>query len=491
MKDDLQTLPTGPGLDGEQNLQDLVRGLNGILTRYYTQPAGTPVIRHQSRSTLYGDFHEPAPPETGLGMTAVLNDFEARLLPQSIQNWHPLSLNQMSAGAPPAAVVADCLTAMMNPTLATWEAAPAATVIERNVTEWLAGLLGLPAGSSGIFVPGGSMANLLALAIARDRVLSRAAAQTGLAGTTPGAILCSQSTHYSVVNAARLLGIGSEGVILVATGPRLEMLPGAFDEALAECSRRGRTPFALVLTAGSPLTGGVDPLAELAPRGHRHGLHVHVDAAFGGTLSLTHRRSLLAGIEQADSITWDAHKWLHMPLPCSALLVPDPLVLREVFENPAGYLFHDGDESGHQVDDLGRYTPLCAKRFDALKLWLVWRAWGTAEFRRLAESRLELTAWFHTVLTAAPDFDSAYEPVTPLVCFRHRPELDPERRDGMHRWIREQLRQRGHAFINIARLADAEQFRVILINPLTTRNDLLGLMTEIRELGRDFLASTP
>lgn len=477
--------------DGGQSLKDMLDQVSGILYRYYSQPAGSPIIRHQSRETMYREFHAPAPPETGLGMAAVLADFETRLLPRSIRNWHPLSLNQMFAGAPPATAVADCLTSMMNPTLATWEAAPAATVIERDVTEWMAGLLGLPAGSSGIIVPGGSMANLLALAIARDRILSRTSARQGLAGTAPGAILCSQSTHYSVVNAARLLGIGSDGVIMVATGPRLEMQPGAFDEALAECARLGRTPFALVLTAGSPLTGGVDPLATLVPLGHRHGLHVHVDAAFGGTLSLTHRRTLLTGIEEADSVTWDAHKWLHMPLPCSALLVPDPAVLREVFENPAGYLFHDGDEAGQQVDDLGRYTPLCAKRFDALKLWLLWRAWGTSGFRRMAESRLDLTAWFHSVLAAAPDFEPAYEPVTPLACFRHTPELAPERLDAMHRWIREQLRQRGHAFINITRLGDAEQFRAILINPLTTRDDLLGLMNEIRKLGREFRAANP
>ena len=461
--------------------------LSAILHRYYTQPAGMPVVQHHSRAALYQEFHEPAPPETGLGMPAVLGDFESRLLSRSVQTWHPLFLNQMFAGAPLAAVAGDCLASMLNTTLATWEASPAATVIERNVTEWMAGLLGLPAGSSGIFVPGGSMANLLALTVARDRVLNPQGTARGLAGTRPGAIICSRATHYSVSNAARLLGIGTDGVVMVATDPhRLEMQPAAFAAALDECTRRGRTPFALVLTAGSPITGGVDPLAELVQRGHDHGLHVHVDAAFGGSLSLTSRRSLLAGIERADSVTWDAHKWLHVPLPCSTLLVPDPRVLREVFENPAGYLFHAGEETG-LVDDLGRYTPLCAKRFDALKLWLVWRAWGTTAFRQMAESRLALAAQFHQTLAAAPDFQPAFEPVTPLLCFHYQPGVAPERSDAMHRWIREQLRQRGHAFINITRLADVEQFRVILINPLTTADDLQRLLANIRELGREFL----
>lgn len=479
-----------PALSGEEALASLQSVLTGILTRYYRQAPAAPVVGHASREALYQAIHQDAPPSGGQGMAAALATFEQRILASSVMTWHPLFLNQMFAGAPAEAVAGDALAAMLNATLATWEAAPAATVVEQTVAGWMAGLLGLPRGSSGIFVPGGTTANLLALALARDRILGHATSASGLSNLPPGAILCSQATHYSVANAARLLGIGTEGVVMVATGVRQEMRPEAFPEALAECARRGRRPFALVLTAGAPVTGGVDPLAEMVPLGREQGVHVHVDAAFGGTLSLTSRRALLRGIEGADSVTWDAHKWLHMPLPCSALLVPDPAALRQAFENPATYLFHETDDAG-PVDDLGRYTPLCAKRFDALKLWLAWQAWGTDGFRQLAESRLDLTQWFHRTLSEAADFQPAYEPATPIVCFRHRAGGSPDQQDAMHRWIREQLRERGEAFINLTQLDGAQHFRAILINPLTARDHLLHLLETIRTLGREYRATHP
>ena len=474
-----------------EDLHVIHQALGAILERFYSQGPNSPVVAHQSRESLYAQFHRPAPPATGTGLAAALRDFETRVLPASVRTWHPLFLNQMFAGAPPASLAGDALAGVMNTTLATWEAAPAATIIEKTVSEWMAALLGLPEGASGIFVPGGSMANLLGLALARDTRLAKDNGRRGLATAPAGAILCSEATHYSIANAARLLGIGTEGLVTVKTGTRMEMDPSDFPRALGECARRGRHPFAIVLTAGAPVTGGVDPLAALVPLAHQHGLHVHVDAAFGGTLAMTRERPRLAGIEAADSITWDAHKWLHVPLPCSALLVPDASRLKAVFENPAGYLFHSREETG-PVDDLGRYTPLCAKRFDALKLWLVWQAWGTEGLRAMAESRLALAERFHGLLEASPDFVPAYKPVTPIQCFRHCPPgMPPAPPDAMHRWIREQLRERGHAFINLATLEGSSHFRVILINPLTRETDLIRLLDDIRALAREYCATLP
>jgi glutamate/tyrosine decarboxylase-like PLP-dependent enzyme len=483
--------PSGNHLP-ELNLDRLQEQLFEILRDFYGASGSASLVQHETRERLHREFHRETPPRQGRGMEAALLDFKDRVLPRSIRTWHPLFLNHTFAGAPVEAVIGDCLASMLNTTLATWETSPAATVIERNVSEWMAGLLGMPAGSAGIFLPGGSMANFCALALARDTRLAGAKSR-GLYDAPRGAILCSEAAHYSVMNAARLLGIGDRGVVAVRTsGPRLEMDPSGFEAALAHCRGVERRPFALVLTAGLVLTGGVDPLEPLVRLGHAHGLHVHVDAAFGGTLALTNRARLLEGIGGADSVTWDAHKWMNMPLPCSVLLVPDARALRKTFENSSSYLFHGSGDS-ERAEDLGRFTPLCGKRFDALKLWLVWNAWGTATLRRLAQSRLDLAGRVHRMLSRAADFRPAYEPVTPTLCFRHIPNwlagAPAAAADAMHRWVREQLRAQGRAFINIAALNGAEHFRVVLVNPLTTIASLEQLLGQIRRLAARYHAA--
>jgi L-2,4-diaminobutyrate decarboxylase len=476
----------------EADVRRIHAKLGEVLEEFYGDPDSAPVVPYRSKGILFAELHRPSPPEKGAGFDEALDRFRRDILPGSIRTWHPLFLNQMFAGAPPEAVAGDCLASMLNATMATWEAAPAATIVERDVIEWMASLLGMPAGSSGILLPGGTMANIFALAMARDRVLIPDAVRTGLHGAPRGAILCSEGSHYSIANAARLIGVGTDGLVRIPCNDRLEILTEAVPHVLDDCAARGLTPFAIVLTAGIPITGGVDPIAPVLPICRERGIHVHVDAAMGGTLALTAGgRHRLDGIEQADSVTWDAHKWLHVPLSCSALIVPDVRRLKEAFGNPAGYLFHADADPDPAVDDLGRYTALCAKRFDALKLWILWHSWGTEGFRRLAESRLALAYEFHGALASSGDFAAAAEPATPIVCFRYLPSghesMAPAAQDSMHEWIRGELRRRGHAFVNITRLRGREHFRAVLVNPLTRMQHLLALLDQIRALGREYL----
>ena len=286
-------------------------------------------------------------------------------------------------------------------------------------------------------------------------------------------IICSDASHYSIANAGDVLGIGKEHVIKVRTNQRQEMLIDDLKEKLAECAANNQRPFALVATMGTTVTGGFDPLKELVPICKEHNIHLHVDAAFGGGFSLSKDgRTVFEGIEHADTVIWDAHKWLHVPLTCTVLLAPDARLFKQIFSSNANYLFHPQAEEIDIADDLGQYTLLCGKRFDALRVWILFKAYGQDYFRDLAQSRVELARDFYRMLCDDPDFVPSYEPASPLQCFRYEPEqlrgIDQAYADRLHRHVREQAKQKGLAMFNITHLKGRDHFRTILINPLTT-----------------------
>lgn len=465
-----------------------------MIENYYHQPEKDSVIPYRSKQKLLDQFRESDPPKEGQGFGETLDYFRDEILTQSVKTWHPLFMNQMFAGASFPAITGDLLASMMNPTLATWEMSPVATIIERNVSEWMAQLIGMQEGSSGIFLPGGSLSNLMALSIARNQKLSPKIKTEGLFGQEPGAILCSAGCHYSIANAAHLLGIGMDHVIKVATNERNEMLVDDFKAKLEECQQKGLHVFAAVATMGITVTGGFDPLAEIVPICKEHDIHIHVDAAFGGGMCFSPLgRKFLKGIEHADSVIWDAHKWLHTPLTCTVLLVPNAGVLKHIFNSNADYLFHPQEEDIPEVEDLGKYTLLCGKRFDALKVWMLFKALGTDYFREVVENRITFTRQVFELINDSSDFVSSYHPRSPIVCFQFKkePGADVTYMNHMHRWARETCKKKGLALFNITKLHGQDHFRAILINPLTQVEHFQQVLQDLRELRDAFIKANP
>ena len=503
-------------LHDAMTIQNMATLLGRVMSDYYADPAADAVQPFSEQETVLEmlaeverghqirefdqadsprspeqELLQTAAPERGEGFAATMNVFEESLLGKSVKTWHPMFFNQMSAGTPAVAVLGAALATMVNATLSTFEAAPVATVVEKITARWLAKLLGMPAGSGGIFLPGGSTSNMLALAVARRRKLDPDVARIGLARATQrGAILCSEESHYSIANAAALLGIGTEQVFRMPTNERGEMRVEGLRTVLGQVTDRGLKPFALVATLGLTVTGGFDPLAELAPICREHDLHLHVDAAFGGGMALTESgRHWFAGIEHADTVTWDAHKWMYVPLTCSVLLTPRPVDLKRTFRVQADYLFHQDDAGEEDLcENLGHFTPLCGRRWDALPLWFLLRTYGAGHFRGLAETRLRLTREFAELIATDPDFSLSYDPVSPVVCFRYLPErladCPGETLDLVQRRAREAVRRRGVALFNITSFKGRRHFRFILINSLTELGHLKGVLEEIRSAGR-------
>ncbi len=459
-----------------------------ILIDYYSSPKSSKAVNYRSKEELVKAFYQGEPPNEERPLDDVLKEFKESILPASVKTWHPLFMNQMFAGASFPSIIGDLMASMMNPTLATWEASPVATIIEKNVSQWMAQMMGLPKGSWGIFLPGGSLSNLIALTIARNQFFGMDIRQTGIPMEKKPVLICSEASHYSIANAANILGLGSDHLLKIKTRVNGSMDTNDLEKQLQQCDRNHQTPFAIIATMGLTVSGCFDPLDEMARICKPRGIHIHVDAAFGGGMALTQKgKRHFTGIEHADTLTWDAHKTLHMPLTSSVLLLPNPQLLKSVFsQKEATYLFHPQPE--HEIEDLGKYTPLCGKRFDALKLWLLWHTYGTENFREQAENRFKLTEDFGAYLKSTEDFHMDYQSESPISCFHWAPKewqkVDRKLRapysNKLHRTIREEIKQDGNAFFNIALLNGMDQFRFILINPLTTLDQLKDLVSEIR-----------
>jgi L-2,4-diaminobutyrate decarboxylase len=365
------------------------------------------------------------------------------------------------------AAVADLLISMTNNSTAVWEMSPIATVIEQEVVRWLAGLVRYPETAEGTAVSGGSAANLTALMAARARF------EADATGKRP-VIVTSADAHYSIARAAAIMGIPAADVLKVPTNEQHRMDVDALDETLAAIEARDdAAAMAVVATSGSTATGAFDRLDEIALLRDRYRTWLHVDAAHGASVLLSGKLAhLVRGLERADSLSWDPHKLMWMPLSLGTILVRDGIWLRRAFQADAPYLFNAGAEN------LGQMTIQCSKRADAIKLWLVLRSRGPAAIIEPLERVTELTRYLYDRLAASEEFEPVHTPDLNILCFRRR-GFDDEQTGN----LRERLNQSGRAWITTTILRAERVLRVTMMNPRTTEGDIDAMLEALVEVG--------
>lgn len=384
--------------DPAEHAVDDAAVVDGIIRRatdYLTDPprGSDPVINLATPSALIEEFAATV----GLGFgnssdahpaTDVLSAVE-QIIHYSMHTSHPRFVNQNFAGPDPISVVGDWLGAALNTTGATFEVAPVFTLMESAVLDKLARIAGyvasdadvpasgIPVLPPGLFCAGGSMGTLFALQLARHRHQPDV--------TTAGsrgerlALFVSASGHYAASKSAALLGIGTDGVVKVATDREGAIVPEALESAIRDARDAGMTPFAVIGTAGTTVTSAFDDLEALADICDANQLWLHVDACYGGSAMFSPKQAWrLRGIERSDSCVWNLHKMMGMTQQCTALLVKDPTQLAQCFATRADYLFQS--DKLHSEYDSGDRTFQCARRIDVLKLWLTWKARGDGGF---------------------------------------------------------------------------------------------------------------
>ncbi|PYQ33790.1 MAG: hypothetical protein DMF55_10960 [Acidobacteria bacterium] len=397
----------------------------------------------------------------------------------------------MNATADPVGTTADYLAAALNPNC--WGGDHAAIHVENQVVRWLAALLGLPAGAEGILVSGGSMANFTALAAARRAMTPGNVREDGLGGEgRPKLVVyASDQVHHCVDKAVDLLGIGTRNLRKIETDERFRIRLDLLERAIAEDRAAGLSPAIVVGTAGTVNTGSVDPLDALAELCRRESLWFHVDGAYGAMAVLSRELApLFAGLEKADSIAADPHKWLYVPYEAGATFVRESGRLAATFRKFPEYLASDPESPFPGPAWFAERGVELSRGFKALKVWMGIRVHGTRAYARAIENDVALARFLSDEVDRRPDYERLAEPVLSIANFRWRPVgagLSESDIDRLNRRIVNRLVGAGSFFLAPTILKGRTAMRACIVNFRTTREDLTFLLDEAARAGRDLL----
>ncbi len=422
-------------------------------------------------------------PEEPLGDEALLAHLQA-ILDHSLRPGSGGFLAYISGAGTVPGAVADLLASGLNANVGGWMLSPAATEIELQLVRWLAGRFGLPAGAGGQLVSGGSLANLSALKLARDHA-DPDVRVNGLRGGSTLTVYASEEAHFTIDRAADALGLGESAVRKVAVDDRLAMRVDHLERLIADDLAAGARPLAIVATAGTTGTGAIDPLEEIADVAARVGAWLHVDAAYGGAAVLSDTLGpLLRGIERADSITFDAHKWLYAPAVSAVVLARDGATLSRSFSAHASYVAQDREIADRGVD-LGFEGLQLSRGFAALRVWVSLLAHGRAAYARRIEHDVALTDWLADRIEETPDVELACPPSLSICCFRYRPSgVDDEGYlDRLNTRVMTELQLDGRVFPSNAVVHGRTAIRSCIVGYRTEAEHLQRLLDLTREIG--------
>jgi len=433
-------------------------------------------------------FQGPAP-ETGVPIDETLAFVREHVLPFPMGNSHPRFYGFINATADPIGVMADGLAAAMNPNC--WGGDHAAIHVEKQVIGWLAESIGLPPETEGILVSGGSMANFTALATARRATTPGNVREDGLAGPDRPrlTVYASDQTHACVDKAVDLLGIGTAQLRKLPSDERFRVRVSDVARAIAEDRAAGFTPAIVVGNAGTVNTGAIDPLAELADLCEREKLWYHVDGAYGALATLSPAlKPLFAGIERADSVAADPHKWLYVPYEAGATLVREPGRLGATFRKFPEYLASDAESPFPGPAWFAERGVELSRGFKALKVWMGWKTHGRRGYAQAIENDVRLARYLSETIDGRPDFERLAETVLSIANFRYRPagrELTEAALDTINRRIVNRLVGEGSFFLAPTILKGRTALRVCIVNFRTREEDLNFLLDESARIGAE------
>jgi len=422
------------------------------------------VWRGASRAEMESRLREP-PPEGATGFDELLARLEKDVLPFSGHHDHPRFFGYVPSEPTWPGVLGDFIASGANVFAGTWLQSAGASTVELVVIDWFRQWLGFGGQASGILLPGGSLANLTAIACARE---------TTAGGRAENAVVyVTAQTHSSVTRALRVLGFGPEQMRSVAVDDRLRLRPDALAAAIEADVRAGRSPFLAVANAGTTNTGAVDPLTEVAAVCAEAGVWLHVDAAYGGFAVLTERGSeLLAGIEQADSVTLDPHKWLYQPYECGCLIVREGPLLSQAFHILPDYL-QDTAVGGVEVNFADRGIQL-SRSARAFKIWLSLHAFGVGAFRAAIDRSLDLALHADARVRASAELELLSPATLGVVCFRRHPAgLDDEPQlEALNQSLDRRLAESGEGLVSSTRVDGRYALRICVLNHSSRAQDV-------------------
>jgi aromatic-L-amino-acid decarboxylase len=425
------------------------------------------------------------PPVQSEAMEAILADVNRILMP-GITHWNaPGFLAYFSTTGSGPGILGEMLTSALNVNAMLWRTSPAATELEQVTLDWLRQMLGLPRPLFGVINDSASTGVLYALAAAREAIPALSIRQKGMAGRHELPRLrfyASQEAHSSIDKAGIVLGIGQEGLRKIRADSEFRMDTIELEHAIQEDSDAGWLPFAVIATVGTTSTSSIDPVSQIADICERHGLWLHVDAAYGGSAAVDPAmRWVLSGCERADSLIVNPHKWLFTPIDCSVLYTRKPDVLKAAFSLTPEYL-RNMEGLGDEVPNLMDYSSALGRRFRSLKLWMVIRYFGQEGMAARIREHIRVAHLLSQWIDETPNFERMAPTPFSLVCFRAHPEgMDDEATlEVLNERMMNSINAGGRFFLSHTRLHGVFTLRVAIGNLRTTEQDIRDLWKEVQ-----------
>lgn len=463
-----------------------VRMLDDAMT--YMQTVGERPVWRRPDAAALDSYREPLP-ATGTSPERIYEEFQRHILPFLIGNAHPRFWGWVTGTGTPLGMLADMFASATNAHAAFGD--QSATHVERQVIGWFTKLFGLPPSAGGLLVSSGSTANLTCLTAARDAMVPELLQDGVGAGGAPCVVYASDEVHNSVDKAVGIIGLGRRNLRRVATDDDYRIIPAELERAIARDRAAGLRPVCIIATAGTVNSGAIDDLGALARIARREGLWLHVDAAFGAALGVSRRlRHLLDGIEYADSIAFDFHKWFYVPYDVGCALVRDEAHLRDSFSPPASYLAKlDRGIVGGGVSYGGLGADL-SRRFRALKVWMSLKEHGADRYGEQIEQNVAQASYLAGIIGARPELELAAPVPLNVVCFRYVGDRSPDTDwNRVNREILMRLQERGIAAPSSTVLDGKFAIRAAITNHRSTRRDFDMLVDAAVEIGRELDSS--
>jgi aromatic-L-amino-acid/L-tryptophan decarboxylase len=470
---------TGPGPTQEQ-LREALAEAAAWVSGYLETVSQRPVLSQVAPGEIAARLPQQ-PPSEGETLEAIMADLDGLIMP-GITHWnHPAFFAYFGITGSGPGIVGELIASALNVNAMLWRTSPAATELEQRTLAWVLDLLGLPAGWFGQITDTASTSTMVALAAAREAA-GLDIRRRGMAGRNdlpPLRVYTSAEAHSSVEKACIALGIGQQGLVKIATDDAMRMRDDLLAEAIAADLAAGVRPIAVVASVGTTSTTSVDPVAAIAQLCRRHGLWLHVDAAYGGAAGLVDsHRHLLDGCDRADSLVFNPHKWLFTPVDCSLLYTSRPQVLREAFALVPFYL----TSSESDVVNLMDYGLALGRRFRALKLWMVIRAYGRDGLAALVAGHIDLAARLAAAVRDQPGWELMAPVPLSTVCFRAHPagvddEQELERLNGE---LVERINRSGIGFVSHTKVNGRYAIRIAIGNAASRWQHVERVWDELR-----------
>ena len=453
-----------------------------------------PVARNRSATDVADAVALPIPADP-MPLDDLTDYLRRVVFDESMYPGHPGFVAYISGAGTVPGAAAELIASGLNQNTGGWRLSPAASEIENHLMRWFADRLGMPEEASGYITTGGAMANLIALTAARSHHAGWDVREDGMRAGPQLTVYVSSEVHDTVDRAVQMLGIGTAGIRHIPTGDQLKMDVTALRAAIDADLAAGHRPIAVVGSAGTTGTGAIDPLDAIADVCAEYNLWFHVDGAYGGAAALTDAlRPLFVGIERADSVGFDPHKWLYTPLAGACILVRDPATLKEAFAVHATYIVDDDEHTGWGTDV---YTigPHFSRSFSALKIWVSLLAHGWDAYERRIAHDVALAGYLHQIAAGHPELEPMAQPGLSITCFRYVPPDLVGRSDAddyldkLNERLMFDLQLGGRVFPSNAIIEGRFALRSCIVNFRTEANNMDDLITESVRIGRDLDAA--